>query len=61
MPVDCWSGGVKGNVSVTGLACLDVGVKERRSDVDQEEKEEEGRDRVSCYFICGSALEHNTN
>ena len=59
-----WSAGVKGNVSVTGLAWLDVGVKEKRSDVEQEqdkEQEEERRDRVSCYFICGSALEHNTN
>ena len=49
------------------VAWLGVGVKENRSDVDQEgggrreEDWQERGDRVSCYFICGPALEHNTN
>ena len=55
-----------GSVEWQGLAWLDVGVKEIRSDVDQLEEEdmeerEREHDRVSCYFICGPALEHNTN
>ena len=63
--VEWWSVECLREMFQSMVAWLDVGVKENRSDVDQEHQEDWGgkREEIACHVIsfAAPALEHNTN